>query len=305
VAVAALNRAIGSVSATTYPTFMVEMTDVVAGDDVFIIGGPRSGTTLVYQICAGFLGFGYFSNLAAVTWQQPEIGLIIAERFRHNSSASSLRSSFGQTLAWFEPHEAGRIWEVLLGVRGLQQPESRIDLTGVTCALERFRGITGRRMTYKGLFLTWSLASFAQQYPKSRFIVVSRSLVDTVLSMLSLYNARNIQTAFVSLASRAALDFAADPLPERVAAQVYFNDAFIRTEVEHIAPRRIHFLSLERLISSPSQELSSLADFTGMPLSDDDKKKIQRQLRTPDEDLVDKDVRRRIERRLDALAGQR
>src|SRR5688572_30011389 len=46
---------------------------------VYIVGAPRSGTTLVSQLLAKYLDVGYINNLIARFWMRPLAGIRLSE----------------------------------------------------------------------------------------------------------------------------------------------------------------------------------------------------------------------------------
>ena len=74
---------------------------------VFILGAPRSGSTLLYQLLLNTFNTAYISNLMALI---PVKMVSIAERLRRYHSVASVReSNFGYIDGFFSPSEAGAI----------------------------------------------------------------------------------------------------------------------------------------------------------------------------------------------------
>ena len=48
--------------------------------NVFVVGAPRSGTTVLIQALAAAFDVGYISNLAASFWQAPALGVLFSRR---------------------------------------------------------------------------------------------------------------------------------------------------------------------------------------------------------------------------------
>jgi LPS sulfotransferase NodH len=80
---------------------------------LFIVGCPRSGSTILAQLLASSGLFAYVSNFVARFWLAPWLGASIglALGLARLSSPSTLKSAFGQTTGWTEPHEFGYFWD--------------------------------------------------------------------------------------------------------------------------------------------------------------------------------------------------
>lgn len=79
---------------------------------VFIVGGPRSGSTLVYHALVHSFRFTYLSNLLAMF---PRSAPVVAGFLRTNMWRPSNRfvSDYGTTKGLANPSEAGRFWDLV------------------------------------------------------------------------------------------------------------------------------------------------------------------------------------------------
>ena len=77
---------------------------------IFIVGPPRSGTTLLYQIIVHCFHVAYFPNIAARFYKIPviatKIGKILFRPYK-----SDFTSTYGLVKGTMAPHEAGVIWD--------------------------------------------------------------------------------------------------------------------------------------------------------------------------------------------------
>lgn len=93
---------------------LVAAPEVPALPIVFIIGPPRSGTTLLSQLLAARGGYGYVSNFTARFYKAPAVGMMLQEVYRRylvGAAAQPLESSYGQTFGLLQPHEFGYFWD--------------------------------------------------------------------------------------------------------------------------------------------------------------------------------------------------
>jgi len=85
---------------------------------VFIVGVPRSGTTLLSQLVSRFLDVGYVDNIAARFWANPVLGIRVSRAVLEPDSRSriQLRSTHGTTEGPWGPHEFGYFWREMFGL---------------------------------------------------------------------------------------------------------------------------------------------------------------------------------------------
>lgn len=85
---------------------------------VFIVGVPRSGTTLLSQLVSRFLNIGYIDNITARFWANPVLGIRMSRAVLGSDSRSRirLRSVHGTTEEPWGPHEFGYFWREMFGL---------------------------------------------------------------------------------------------------------------------------------------------------------------------------------------------
>lgn len=76
---------------------------------VFIIGAPRSGTSLLYELMVTNYKFSYFSNLANIFYKSPLAVSYFGKMIINNWEGSS-KSNYGTLQGLGAPSEAGAIW---------------------------------------------------------------------------------------------------------------------------------------------------------------------------------------------------
>ena len=80
-----------------------------------IVGLPRSGTTVLYQLMAHTRCVGYPSNLMALFWKTPTVGATIQKHLAQHRPTLSITSVAGRTREPMDPHEFGYFWRSMLG----------------------------------------------------------------------------------------------------------------------------------------------------------------------------------------------
>src|SRR6185295_3526902 len=76
---------------------------------LFIVGPPRSGTTLAYQVLAHFLPVTYFNNLTDLFPRSPLSASLLFNRWLR-PNPDPFHSFYGNTAGLAEPNDAFHIW---------------------------------------------------------------------------------------------------------------------------------------------------------------------------------------------------
>jgi hypothetical protein len=80
---------------------------------IFVIGLPRSGTTILEQALLDVFKFGYIDNISTKFWNIPEYGIALSSELYPfaNRQQKSFQSHSGFTSDIFGPHEFGYFWK--------------------------------------------------------------------------------------------------------------------------------------------------------------------------------------------------
>jgi len=149
---------------------------------VFVIGAPRSGTTLVSQLLARSGCFGYISNFVARFWLAPAIGALIERSLGIDAEAprAAYESSYGVTRGWASPHEFGYFWSGWFD-RGqpthLLPPEKldEIDSSRLRRRVASIEAVYDQPMSFKNnTWCTFQAAWLARIFPEAVFVVCRR-----------------------------------------------------------------------------------------------------------------------------------
>ena len=89
---------------------LIQSAGVPARPPVFIVGPPRSGTTLVYLAFLRAIKSSYFCNLAAHLPRSPVLVTRLINTIRPLDPPDSFSSEFGETSGWSSPNQGRHIW---------------------------------------------------------------------------------------------------------------------------------------------------------------------------------------------------
>jgi len=234
----------------TYPTF-------------FVIGAPRSGTTLLMQLITTHLKVGYINNLVAAFWKAPEIGIRLSKKLLPLGMASSYESNFGRTTGISEPHEFGYFWRELLGEYAMEQP---IDPTQDFVDWERMRRVLinmshafGLPVVYKTVQLSWRIEAMARALPRACFIRIRRDPVQNALSILQYRRTfYGDSEHWGSVKPSAYIWLKNEPYWKQIVGQIYFLEQETSRQIAAIGGRNVLEVDYQRLCTAPRQVLDDI-----------------------------------------------
>ena len=159
----------------------------------FIIGTPRSGTTLLMQLAVSSYELGYPSNLMARFFKVPAVGAWIQRIVvgKNRVARSAYESTFGVTSFPEEPHEFGYFWTSFFrpGTTHWFEPEEleKVKKENLLQKLSAIETILDRPLIFKSLNLDFIVEYLGNILPKPFFVYVKR---DLYFSAESIYIAR-------------------------------------------------------------------------------------------------------------------
>lgn len=228
---------------------------------LFIIGAPRSGTTLLYQLLATHLNVGYISNLAAAFWQAPVYGIRLHQKLLPARQASDFTSAFGRTHGLNEPHEFGYFWADVLQNKALRYPtpdaRGQVDWPRFKQVLLNMAHAFGGPACYKVSMLGWYATQVMDLLDRACFIRIRRNPVDAALSLLAYrQNMHGAVDAWVSLKPEAYDTLRTEPAAVQVAGQVYHLEEEMGKPLSRADPERVLEVSYHDLCTQPGAVLA-------------------------------------------------
>lgn len=230
-----------------------------------IVGAPRSGTTLLYQVVAGALDVGYIDNLVAAFWAAPVTGLRLSRKLGLEP-ARSFGSQFGRTHDVAEPHEFGYFWNHHLAYPDLAERgpahETAIDWDGLRRVIVNMAEARGAAMVFKPMLLIWHMRAMARAMPRTCFVWIHREARDTALSLLRMRIA--VRGGIEGWASLRPAGIADDADPwYQVAAQVLRLESTIAAAAAELGPEVVMDVHYDELCADPNGVVARVAGLMG------------------------------------------
>jgi len=263
---------------------------------VFIVGVPRSGTTLLYQLIAKFLRVAYITNRMARYWMTPITGAFLSGSI--DRSQIAFDSSYGAGATDISPHEFSWFWQFYGHLHDHDDLDDEalaaIDWPSIRASLSGLAECSGAPLVLKSLnFADYQILSLHRQFPRAKFIWIERDDVATARSILGVRHARyGDPSIWWSVRPRDFRDWADRPPEEQVAHQLTDIERSIQNAFSSLEPSAATKTSYETLVSSPARVISDLAEFLGVDIIDRDS--LERLQLTPSSARADSQLEKRI-----------
>ena len=233
---------------------------------LFVIGPPRSGTTLLTQLICAHLDVGYVNNLIASFWEAPVYGVRLSQKLLgHAPTFSSYQSQFGRTLELSAPHEFGYFWTKHLRYRDMKQRGPEHELTIDWKALRRvivnMADSFQRPMVFKPFLLIWHLRRMHEVMERSCFVRIQRDPIDNALSIARARQGfLQDDSQWLSLQPSECFEMEQLALSEQVAAQVHYTNREIARQLCRVPKCRWIDVTYRQLCDSPAEVLEAVQD---------------------------------------------
>ena len=242
---------------------------------VFIVGVPRSGTTLLFQLMARHLEVGYVNNFMARYWMAPVYAARKFERVYPDCRwREDPESDFGAAEGLMEPHEFSWFWQFWLefgATDHLTREEwDAIDWEPPRAEILALAGWFARPVVFKSInYTNYHIAWLHELFPKARFIWMRRDPRYTAQSILGVRESRyGDRKRWWSVRPRDVEVWRHRPPEEQVAHQVHDIETAIEGAFAQLPARAGFTVSYEALTADPRRELAALATFLETPLRD-------------------------------------
>lgn len=158
---------------------------------VFIVGVPRSGTTLLSQLVSRFLNVGYIDNIIARFWANPVLGIRMSRAVLEPDSRSKiqLQSVHGTTEGPWGPHEFGYFWREMFGLdrsstHKLSQRERHdVNEQILSTRLKEIAAEFARPVIFKNPICGFQATLVEKCYPNCLFVCTERDEDEVVESI--------------------------------------------------------------------------------------------------------------------------
>lgn len=233
---------------------------------VFIIGPPRTGSTLLYQLLVRRYRFCYFSNLLNRFPGAPLALAKLSKPFGGFDAGDDFNSRYGDTWGWHSPSQGRECWTAWLP----ESPNAIEPQAVPTAAKRRIRANVGamQRICDRPFINKWPPNSVRVRllediFPEALFLRISRATRPTVLSILrGRKDLCQRGSGWFSVKPPGYREIMQQRDPEEQAAwQIAMIEQAIDADVNVVGADRFFQVHYEDLTSRPREVLDMIAAF--------------------------------------------
>jgi hypothetical protein len=232
---------------------------------VFIVGAPRTGSTLLYQLLTQRFRVGYISNLASLFFKSLYIGVRLHRQAFGDAPHDSFSSDYGRTSGWKAPSECGKFWyqwfpqEPHFVSADDWRPGQYDRLRDTVAAIAQMLEVP---FVFKNLTCGQRLQVLPLVFPEARYIFAVRDPLDTAQSILRRRIAHGgDKSEWSSVKPPNYAELARLPYPAQIVGQVYWTERQIQEDLSRLPANRRLTVHYENLCDDPSGELDQIAAF--------------------------------------------
>jgi len=234
---------------------------------VFILGAPRSGTTLLYQLLMSAFTFSYIPNISNTFYMCPITAVRFGRRWCKNYQ-SSFTSTFGHEHGCMAPSEAGNIWNRWFPYEKREGYNyTPKDFLSNASRQDIYRFVAHVENMFRAPFLTKNvkmsvrIPALHEIFPDALYIHIQRDPVQAATSLLRIR--RKLNKSWWSVLPKDYQKIINKPDAEQVCYQVYYTENDIAEDLTLIDSSRIFKLQYEQLCQTPVEHLDGIYQFFG------------------------------------------
>ncbi len=232
---------------------------------VFIVGPPRSGTTLLYEALATRFRFAYISNAAHRMYHTPAAATRLFSRCIADWRGT-FKSRYGHISGWGSPNEGGWIWRRWIP-EDHYLDSSAADALPVNQMRRTFSAMSAilrAPMLNKNVMHSVHMRLLDRVFPSCVFIALERSPADNIRSIvharIESHGLRHVRR-WLSVRPRGWEDFQDAPVVDQVAAQVYHTYRDISLDSTSLGDDRVWWVDYKGLCEDPTATMKCIYDF--------------------------------------------
>jgi len=234
---------------------------------VFIIGAPRTGSTILYQILTKTSNVLYIDNLSAFFYKNLLSGLYLSNLFFKDKSHSCFRSYHGNTFdcGLHAPSECGDFW-----YRWLPKEKHYVEPKDISQKniIQMRRIIYSAIMRWKKPFLFKNLNAGQRLkllkivYPDAKFIFIRRN---PLFTSQSIYLARNkemkLKNEWWSIKPKNYKELMKLDTFEMIVGQIFYLEKQIINDRKLFSEKTFYDIDYKNICESPAETVNKLIKF--------------------------------------------
>ena len=173
---------------------------------IFIIGSPRSGTTVLYQLLWKHTNFSYINNFIVHWYRIPIFAAKAHNTLFKGEIELELNSNFGKSKNHYGPNEFGEFWYKYFSKTHSFKDQNKKSADKLKMEIAAITKIFEKPILLKNVVNSMRIESLSNIFNNSTFIVIGRNKLDNAQSILnariSLHNDKNHQWSVITPSMR-------------------------------------------------------------------------------------------------------
>jgi len=276
---------------------------------VFIIGAPRTGSTILYEILTNSLDVIYPDNLAEKFYRNMYFGFWLSNRIYGNRAHNSFLSHFGNTEKFGQhaPNEYAGFWYRWIPRGTHYTPADYLSTNAKVEIRSTISAVTNKYkkpLLYKNLNLGQRMGMLSEVFPQCKFIFIKRNPVFTVQSLFLAKRKLGFEeNDWWSVMPKNVQELKQLPEIERLTKQVFYTERQITQDSNLFPKGNIKTIRYQELYDNLDSILGQIHKFIGEKVnwrSENSKP----ELRQSDRQKVELQTFQEIERQVSLLDWQ-
>lgn len=232
---------------------------------LIIIGAPRTGSTLLYQLITSYLKVTYLDNFVYIGREIPFLSYLMSRKLFGNRTHHSFTSTYGSTYDLHEPSEAGNLWRKWMpqGVNYIQEKD--IEEDKLKLFSDFIRAVSNKSesvFVIKNLYFSQRLRYLKASGLNVKLIYLRRNPVYTAQSI---YMARNQTLKDIdqwwSVGPKNYEVLKDLEVYQQIAGQVYYIEKQIESDLQLFDKQDVMYIRYEDLENNVYPILSRIKKF--------------------------------------------
>ena len=155
---------------------------------IFLVGSPRSGSTLIYQTLVTKYDLAYLSNFHSLFYAQPCLAeyLVRVAKFIGIGYRPVLTSDYGFVKGLLAPSEAGPTFRYWFGESDFELGTHVTDCESIRQGIATITNYGAKPFVAKNLFNSMRLHEIIRCFPDSFFVWIRRDRKEVIASILAM-----------------------------------------------------------------------------------------------------------------------
>ena len=230
---------------------------------IFIVGSPRSGSTILYQLLTHCIDYLYIDNLACPFHRNMPFGIWLSRRVFGSRNHNSFESRYGNTPTLHSPSECQSFW-----YRWFPKDRDFVDhgdvserkLHDLRKVIRSIMDKHKRDFVFKNLSCGQRIRVIREAFPNAIFISIKRDPVYTAQSLLLARRKLGLpDDVWWSVKPHNYLELQKLPIKNKLINQIYYCEKQIKDDLKELANKN----KIEINYVDYGVELNQLLQFLG------------------------------------------